>query len=371
VFIRKQNIEISLCAFLFFLSFSGVFVFADKTHDSDSAIERLRHLQNVSVRLHSALTYLASKKYPSDIPHALNGTYGYDALFRFLDGRAYYDWRTDSNTLRRAVKEHTALTFRNVNVLTHERAETLTENSNAREGIGIIRTTRPPPEDTLVDIALGLRYLDENAWIKPDTLRQCEWTHDPDGNITATCFIAPQKEYPNYREIHRSRFDPRRGYALIHYSVADGDYVVFDVEYRDLRSVDGIYLPYTLTASHLSLEDGKMRVWARQDVTIERYLVNDPANTPDSFFMRWKSDAFVKDMRTGALIKQPTTGPITDAQIIAGRRRRQATLDALALPRDKTKPVLRWLGGVGSLALVICIMVYITGRRRVRAGVGG
>jgi len=52
---------------------------------------------------------------------------------------------------------------------------------------------------------------------------------------------------------------------------------------------------------------------------IQEYLIDDASNSPDSFSIMWAKDAFVKDERSGALMKQKVSGPITDEQVVAAR----------------------------------------------------
>src|SRR5665213_360246 len=343
--------------------------------DCQPVLKRYDQLQNVAARFRFTRTYATKSIFtPAQIKqynlHPLSGAYSYHGVFRFLDGRAYYDLITDEVTRERYRKEGLLYPDRSVDVMTHERAEQLTINTLAPQGIGTIRDHARLPSDSLIELALGLRCYEENEWLGRDTLQNCIWERTPTGLLTAR-LVRKDATPGGPPKVHLLTFDPARGYALTNYSVSSQNDTFFFVDCSDMRNVDGVVLPFKIMSRVVANIVREEPVRERQDMVVEDYQVRSPENSPDSFYVRWEAKAFVHDMRTGALIKQPTTGPITDDQIIAGRQRRQATLDALALPRDKTKPVLRWLGGVGTLALMICIVVYITGRRRVRAGAGG
>jgi hypothetical protein len=91
--------------------------------------------------------------------------------------------------------------------------------------------------------------------------------------------------------------DPNRGYAITHYhrrSSSGQGYVDWAME--DFRDVGGIVLPHKVRAT-LWWDDGsKGPDWI---VDVSEYRLNDPANTPERYRMKWPEGTQVTDFRSG------------------------------------------------------------------------
>src|SRR5688572_23847590 len=113
-------------------------IFAAQSPDLKGPIlDRLERLRSVSVELHTVLTYLQNPQSTEQSP--LEGSWGYLLSFRFLDGRAVYDWRYDEPTAPKArQKLGKGDAYRCLTVFSHERAESLVQRFNDPVGGGVI-----------------------------------------------------------------------------------------------------------------------------------------------------------------------------------------------------------------------------------------
>jgi len=350
----------------------GIPAMAQSPPESTPLVDRLRRLQNVSVRLRTTISFFPSETFldqsSADVQSkVIRGSFGYHDLFRFLDGRAYYDRVLGDETQRRLKEQKPRISWpiRTVTVVNHERAEIMTQSMDAPRPIGIIRNDWHLPDDSWVEMALGIRCFEEKGWLDVETLQRCQWERTPDGLLMGTWDIA-STEVQRSRHLHRWRFDPRRGYALVSYHMAEGQdaFVVWEVHCTEFKTIDGLPLPYKVSVRQLAEENGKPVVRIGQEMQIEEYAVGDLANTPDSFHVSWPGKAFVKDMRSGTLVKQATTGPISDAQIAEVGARRQQRLNELASRSQGRTPLGVWVMGAAVTGALIGVALWLKGRQR-------
>lgn len=346
------------CFLILFISLICVHSYAraqtpDLVFARDRVVQRLADLQNLTAQVDAVLTYLPSRALTRPIGISLEGAWGYSLSFRFLDGRAVYDWRYDQATAEQA-RQRLGLgdVCRQLAVFSHERAETLDQRFNDEPGLGTITDSATLPTDHPIDIALGLRHYGQEGWLTPQMLQDAVLSRTASGTIALVLDTPPGSAGGRSTLRHTWEFDPNNGYAMVEYraSTVGASFAFAQIVCSDFKAIGTVSLPYTIEYRRFSIAGGQgVHPILNERMRVMHYLLNDPENTPESYVLNWPGHSFLKDMRTGELFKPATTRPITDAEIIAKAQRRLSLSDT-----EGTRA--KMVGLVVSCLAVLCVL---------------
>ncbi|HEX5244397.1 MAG TPA: hypothetical protein VFW23_14135, partial [Tepidisphaeraceae bacterium] len=132
-------------------------------------------------------------------------------------------------------------------------------------------------------------------------------------------------------------------------SYAGQKHPFFQALCSDFESIDGLLLPRVVDEQVQSEYKGTLFVPFEEVIQVDNYRINGDDNSQGSYSLQWPSNSSLKDMRTGILLRPPTTRPISDAEIVA------------TVPLRQTSPVTRgWTGAQISLTAVTAILGILT-----------
>lgn len=217
---------------------------------------------------------------------AHTGTRDSSCEFRRLGRLAWYESRTvnpaDASAGTREVTSYEAA-----------RVETLITDSTGRT-IGTFSRTKPLPEPSLIDRALGIRLLYGDGWLTADQLTAADvkWP-DPDHAVVT---LRDDKN-----RLHTLTFSRKNGYALEEATVqstANGNQVI-ELVNSDFREVGGIVLPYKTDFRNQFKSAAGESDATTTDLTVMEYRLADPHNTKDRYSIVWPVNASLLDERTG------------------------------------------------------------------------
>lgn len=280
------------------------------------------------------------------------------ALFRFLYGKARYEWELDEAMLAEAGDSDSK---RYVHVDSGSRVDRLTIDVSGSQN-GMIDDASPLPGNMIVDVALGLRAHDAEDWLEPDSLDRMERASQDDGLLRLE---APDANIPTRK--HLWFFDPDLGYALVRYQVVSPDRLTIDLQNSKFETVENVKLPRTIAWKRYRYdEQGKRIESMRKEATVHRYVLGDPDNTPESYVMIWPVNTSVLDARTDTPIAVTSGDRTLDDEwlkeaaarysrgVVAGENHERPPQKA-AWPR-------RWLL-IANMAALAGLIVYLCYRR--------
>ncbi len=294
-------------------------------------IERLDRLQNVTVRFRSTTTPLLPTAPTSTRPtRSPNGVIlgaaeahprTLDCTFRYLDGRAWFETRPDADTSRLRRERGEFELPHNLVVTSHERSEGLTVRNESRwRQVGAIRDRQPLPVWSTIDVALGLRCMEEPDWIDREAFRTADVEGDPADRLMAISIDAVRK---GRKVRHTWTFDQSGGpLALASYAVriAGDELAFYEIRCSNFRTVGAaLSLPLTVLkqrVGRVAPGSTETKVWEREELHVDEYVSDDPGNTPETFTISFPGGTYLRDHRVGLQMKAPTTGPVSDAYMI-------------------------------------------------------
>ncbi len=298
------------------------------------------------------------------------------ASFRFLRGRAYYERRSTSQeeeppSEAESSKESTresAATFRYwIRSHLEDRTEQAWQQVNERRDRGRITNPEEPPEDAIIDLALGLRvhYMEnefQNRFLPPEDWLKFERHRSEDGTVVVV-HPSESAEPDAYRRDVWT-FDPQHGFALTKYEVFAAGQVCQQIENSDFRAVDGVHVPHRVKYRAFS-DDGSGGRHQTQsvDLVVSEYHIGSPDNTPDSYYITWPDGAVVLDGRTGQQIVV-RGGP---QKLNDERLKEYYAKGSQWLEHEGDSGGLRFWMIVGNLVifvLVVCGVIFCRYRRR-------
>jgi hypothetical protein len=201
---------------------------------------------------------------------------GYLAEFRFDRGRAMYSKeRTD------AVPEGDFM--RMVVAVSEKRLETLIEDA---ELMGHIQSKRELPALEYIDITLGLRAFGGDEWPAAEKLRKAELDVHDDGRVSLRWVDGPRGEYEYY-------FDPKRGYALVHFTRGLRGVIASTIHNADFRKVDELYLPQQSVYTEYRHAEGQATPSYIVTMDVDEYKLGDVRNQQDDFRIEWPLKSYV------------------------------------------------------------------------------
>jgi hypothetical protein len=172
---------------------------------------------------------------------------------------------------------------------------------------------------------------------------------------------------------YRLTFAKDLGYALKRCDITTtkGQLRFAEVVPGDFRTIDGVQVPFAVTLREFRPRDGTLL--AEYSAVVRSLLLNDPANTPDLYAMRWPKGMTVTDVRYGAEIVIPTDDyVITTGKAVQAGAQQLAQRTAVRMTRmaitaqPHRNPVLIVVSFivVAGVALATIIFGVIAVRRR-------
>jgi hypothetical protein len=135
------------------------------------------------------------------------------------------------------------------------------------------------------------------------------------------------------------RFEKKWGYALGSYRIEhprpdESEEIVCS----DFRREGDVFLPFKVVRTSTYRDStGELRHPISSSIVVQKYVLNDPANTKEGMLITWPAKARVIDVRTDTRIAiGPTSRPLPDDVIAAELERQlkdQATLEDRARSR--------------------------------------
>lgn len=278
---------------------------ADDAAIREAVIERWQSLQSITAQYDSVCTWYPPEK-SLPLPNGgmlevkdgmirlpggewikpISGTRASRNAFRYLEERAYYDSVLTEATVQDLKRQSEPYVVRDAYAFSAERAEQLTEHGVGGPPAGMIGDSIMLPEAlTAIDVALGLRLLDENRWMDLDRLKEAVIGRDGLGRPTVTF-------RGDHSWVHTWVLDQEHQNAIVRYTVASTGVTVQEIECERFQEVSGVMLPYHITGRRFSkYAPAGIGEERKEDVT--RYTVNDQANTPGSYLMVWPKGSTV------------------------------------------------------------------------------
>jgi hypothetical protein len=205
-----------------------------------------------------------------------------------------------------------------------ERLEHLRRVDDRQRASGDIRERGSNLPEWTLDVALGLRLLDSNEWLREtDLINAQEAQDDQEIELTIKGISGA---------VSHLRFEKRWGYALVSYRLDYPDPDSFEqIECSEFRVVNGLYIPHHIVRQSTYRDtSGSLRHPFTRTITAQKYVLNDPANVEDSMLIQWPAKAVVLDARTGTRISVgPTSRPLTDAAIAEEIEKRRRSAEAM------------------------------------------
>jgi hypothetical protein len=261
---------------------------ADPHSDTEQIVARLLRLQNISVKF-STTTY-SPRSDTAILPdgrevRTTSGRRDSSNLFRFLNGRAYYDTQLTPKTLAMVRREGLHDFARQVRSFALDRAEEYDlPPAPGSIGMGVVLAHPLLPEDSCIELALGLRWSRQEGWLTADDVRRGDVSRERDTVILTI--------HDPRHVIHRWRFDPSRRFALISYASEGLSGLPHVTECSNFKEFAGDMLPTVV-------QFGKDSARSMRLSNIE-YKVDDPQNTPEAYQLRWPAGTEVVEERPKA-----------------------------------------------------------------------
>jgi hypothetical protein len=166
---------------------------------------------------------------------------------------------------------------------------------------GRIAADAPLPSDVWIDQALGLRDVrdQEGGWLTPDGINGMTWARDKDKRV-----VLSRRTPQGYPQEYV--FDPAQGYALVAYRLLDKESptLITEVTASDFRLVDGVTVPFTMTARIINL-GLKKQVFGWHG-TVTHCEVNGTTNTEAHYAIAWPKGIVVVDARQAPPVRIKT-----------------------------------------------------------------
>jgi hypothetical protein len=212
--------------------------------------------------------------------------------------------------------------------------------SNAEtEYVGQIQNSKAMTSD-LIPTVLGLGACGERRLLTEEDIRNMKITRSADGKI-----LLQHLRPGGY--VHEWTVDPNRGYAITaHRSGPGGNFAdIWTME--DFRDVGGIQLPHKIHRTHWWDDGSKGPEWI---MDVNEYRLDDPANTPERYKMRWPEGTRVTDMRSGMSFVAQGDNLTYDDDRIAQETIEALDMGALDEVESSTEPPAADANGVGLVA---------------------
>jgi hypothetical protein len=215
-----------------------------------------------------------------------------EARFRYLSGRANYEWRNKQPMA--GMEAHERL-YR-IQSFLGDRAEVAWKGKADSRDMGKISNHENLPNEAVIDLALGLReHGNSDAWLSPDVWNTFTVGRGDDG----TLILKQSPAKSNGRRLDVWTFDPKLGYGLLRYEVFWDKQLSVELKNSDFRAVGELRLPFKTNWRGFFNSSGSDPVETRaKELRIKTYKLNDPGNTPNSYLITWPDGAVVLDTRT-------------------------------------------------------------------------
>lgn len=328
------------------IAFCSLLMVPDASHgdvDPLSVAEaRLACLQNIkatfsSVIVHNPDPELARAVYARierPLPQDLDRTETYDCEFRFARGSALWQRDASKSMIDGARAANAALEKSTRLMIGQGRVEVLSWPYQSKVPVGQIDTSRAFPNESAIDIGLGIRLIGAQEWLSPEKLREAKKTKISDDDLEVEV-----KDTHGF--LHLLRFGRAAGYALIHYHVTNsipGSSSFEDIECTDLRVVSGIILPFKIhRQSTYTDSGGRVRHPITTTLTVKEYIVGDLKNTPESLHIRWPKGADIWEARARSAIVATTDAQVMTDDLIAEQIKQQDDEKGSLLRRTREK----------------------------------
>jgi hypothetical protein len=152
----------------------------------------------------------------------------------------------------------------------------------------------PRYRESVIDFALGLRDFNDKNWPDISTrLKSAIISVDLKGIVTSTVT-------EDNGQVHIRTYDSRNHFALLNYSAFFPSGQKY-IEYSNsnFSQIGGLELPASIVERDTYWESGQEHVSRTVVLSNIKYVLNDPKNTTDSYYMMWKKGSIVADLRIG------------------------------------------------------------------------
>jgi hypothetical protein len=239
----------------------------------------------------------------------------YHRYFSFLSGRVLFREVPTDQTIA-AAKQNRTDAPEMTRIFTEDKVEELALHLFSSRPAGSILDHADYPEDSFMDVALGLRLYRAGSWLRPDDFKQALVTGGNDGQP-----VLEIKDSSGCR--HRWTLDMSKRAAPVAYSRVDPDGTVrLTFECSDFLERGGVFVPNHLVGKRFSfrkLPGGKPpEPWVNETntATVTDCHVGDPANDEDVYKMIWPKGTGLVDDRIGKTFSiQSADRTLTDRDI--------------------------------------------------------
>jgi len=330
---------------------------AESDRFREAVVGRLTTLQNVTATCESVVSYLPpvlTVRVDGSEIRVKTGSRTSSNVFRYLGGRALYDSQLSEATKDWVLQEKLPDLLRDIQSYEIDRVEEFVIHPGDRHGVGIINDRAKLPQESVLDLALGLRCYAENEWLTAERVR--------------TGVLSPENgelmlSLKDSRGLYnRWVFDHARPDQMLSYRRESRDgKVALDVACSNFADVGGLSLPRTVERRNFSVFQGKRYIAKRIQISNVRYIIGDRGNVPAAYRIVWDNGSNVKDERVPAqfLIRHGPE-PLDDAKIFAAVQR-----TASSPPHSRGRSVSLWLRWIiGGVPLLVLYCVVVLRRRR-------
>jgi hypothetical protein len=210
------------------------------------------------------------------------GVYRFEQRFAFLKGMSRWESRPEKP------RPATIQTFRPT------MAEQFTTFPDGRKSGRIFAAGKLAlPLTEWVGLALGLRDADSSGggpWMTPDTINAMMYALDKDGRVVLSR-ITPRGERQEFV------FDPAHQSAFVSYRLLakDTDTIIFEATAADFRAVNGVEVPYAMTARIVNLKlKAQILLW---EAHVTQCELNGTTNTEERYRIAWPQGIDIVDTR--------------------------------------------------------------------------
>ncbi len=232
--------------------------------------------------------------------------------FWYLDGRMRHEARVSAETQKYLREKHSPRrpAFETISVYTRHKYESLSRKESKapphRPHSG--RVEDPGLQlsiDRDVELGLGLKSCGSNQWLKVSDFERAQIKRESSGTVVVT------RDGGHY--LHRWTYDSNRGYALTSYELVRDGRVWWALKNSDFLNVDGLVLPMQMEIRVFKEEDGDTVRTMTKRMTIHKYSLHHPENTPDKYNIVWPRGTVVYDNRIGVTFTADDSGELHPA----------------------------------------------------------
>jgi hypothetical protein len=313
--------------------------FAD-TVDRDAIAAHQDQLQSIHIECEEVRIYdidpTVAAKEPPNFRHVLIDSKRTEVsalTFDFLNGRAFYDRKTEQMTLAYWASKGLPAIKRQIQTISDTgRIEELTTqilaNGKEKSFGGVRQLSDFAPDDT-IDIALGLRLLAGRQWLTSQDLSTMTEVQQNDPGMVIL------RALDGTGHVHEMHFEKSCLYAMSYYRCTGSRGSFVTITNSDFHRYGNVFIPgKILRTSNVVDLKGQMTHPITFTMTVTRVLLNDHSNPPALYNISWPAEMKLFDDRTKDYVEVgPTTRPISDDDIreqLAERRTHNKMLDTLA-----------------------------------------